>query len=130
MTRKLVTLKPRVGQMAGSRVVTLTRGSWRAGVTSSTARGYGYAWQKLRSEHLVKHPHCVYCLRELGMAGWSPPDVVLECAARRIVEPIGTIGDHIIPHRGDRRLLLDPANIQTLCKPHHDSDKQQEEREA
>lgn len=95
---------------------------------SSTARGYGYEWQKLRAEHLAKHPHCVYCLREIGMAGWSTADVVLECAARRIAEPLGTIGDHITAHRGDRRLQLDPDNIQTLCKPHHDSAKQREER--
>ncbi|UYE89842.1 holin [Burkholderia phage PhiBt-E264.1] len=103
-------------------------GSWRAGKSSSTARGYGYEWQQLRAAHLAVRPHCVYCLRALGMAGWLPADVVLECAARGIVEPIGTICDHIIPHRGDRRLLLDPANIQTLCKPHHDSAKQREER--
>lgn len=128
MTRKLTTLKPRVPQMAVARVATMTPGSWRAGTMSSTARGYGYEWQKLRAEHLAKHPHCVYCLREIGMAGWSPADVVLECAARGIAEPLGTIGDHITAHRGDRRLQLDPDNIQTLCKPHHDSTKQREER--
>ncbi|SMG00343.1 HNH endonuclease [Burkholderia singularis] len=128
MARKLETLKPRVGQMVGSRVATATPGSWRAGKTSSTARGYGYAWQKLRAEHLAKHPHCVYCLREIGMTGWAPVDVVLACAARGIAEPIGTIGDHIVPHRGDRRLQLDPNNVQTLCKPHHDGDKQRMER--
>lgn len=109
-------------------MATMTPGSWRAGKTSSTARGYGYAWQKLRAEHLAKHPHCVYCLRAIGMAGWSPTDVVLACAAQGIAEPLGTIGDHITAHRGDRRLQMDPTNIQTLCKPHHDSAKQREER--
>ncbi|KVH78390.1 hypothetical protein WJ41_03090 [Burkholderia ubonensis] len=128
MSKRLTTLKPRVQSMAASRVATMVPGSWRAGKTSSTARGYGYEWQKLRAEHLAKHPHCVYCLREIGMAGWSPADVVLACAVRRIAEPLGTIGDHITAHLGDRRLQLDPTNIQTLCKPHHDSAKQREER--
>lgn len=121
-------LKTRVKQIAGVRVATVVSGSWRAGMSSSAARGYGYAWQKLRAEHLAKHPHCLYCLREIGMVGWSPADVVLACAARGIAEPLGVIGDHITAHRGDRRLQLDPNNIQTLCKPHHDSTKQREER--
>ncbi|KVT81392.1 hypothetical protein WK59_18825 [Burkholderia ubonensis] len=128
MSKKLTTLRFRVQQTAGGRVRTMTPGSWRADKASSTARGYGYAWQRLRAEHLTKHPHCVYCLREIGMSGWSPADVVLACAARGIAEPLGTIGDHIVPHRGDRRLQLDPNNIQTMCKPHHDSAKQREER--
>nr|WP_232435409.1 hypothetical protein [Burkholderia ubonensis] len=128
MARKLTTLKPRVQTLASSRVATAVPGSWRVGKVSSTARGYGYVWQKLRADHLAKNPHCVYCLRELGMAGWSPADVILACAARGIAEPLGTIGDHIVAHRGDRRLQLDPSNVQTLCKPHHDSAKQREER--
>lgn len=125
--KKIRTLRPRV-QLIQSRVIPSGALSWRSGKTSSTARGYGYAWQRLRAEHLAKHPHCVYCLREIGMVGWSPADVVLACAARAISEPLGTIGDHITAHRGDRRLQLDPTNIQTLCKPHHDSAKQREER--
>ncbi|MBH9725126.1 HNH endonuclease [Burkholderia contaminans] len=128
MIRKLTTLKPRVKTLTSARVSAIEPGSWRIGRTSSTARGYGYAWQKLRAEHLAKHPHCVYCLREIGMADWSPAEVVVMCAERGIAEPIGTIGDHITAHRGDRRLQLDPTNIQTLCKPHHDSTKQREER--
>jgi 5-methylcytosine-specific restriction protein A len=36
--------------------------------------------------------------------------------------------DHIIPHRGDERLFWDEANLQTLCKPCHDRDKQREEQ--
>ena len=37
--------------------------------------------------------------------------------------------DHIKPHRGDRLLFWDPENLQTLCKPCHDSTKQREEIE-
>lgn len=128
MKRKLATLKPRIVTLETTRLPTFDRTSWRSGKSGSTARGYGYAWQKLRAKHLAKHPHCVYCLREIGLAGQLTVDVVLACAERGIAEPIGTIGDHIVPHRGDRRLLLDPDNIQTLCKPHHDSVKQREER--
>jgi len=39
-----------------------------------------------------------------------------------------TVVDHIIPHRGDQKLFWDTANWQALCKPHHDRDKQREER--
>lgn len=38
------------------------------------------------------------------------------------------VADHIKPHRGDERLFWDEANIQTLCKPCHDTKKQKEEQ--
>ncbi|MBL9047053.1 MAG: HNH endonuclease [Tabrizicola sp.] len=38
------------------------------------------------------------------------------------------IADHVVPHRGDRALFLDPDNLQCLCKACHDSKKQREER--
>ena len=38
-----------------------------------------------------------------------------------------TIVDHVKPHRGDRRLFFCFENTQSLCKPHHDSEKQQAE---
>ncbi|MCW5758279.1 MAG: HNH endonuclease [Phenylobacterium sp.] len=38
--------------------------------------------------------------------------------------------DHISPHRGDRALFFDDANVQTLCPPHHNSAKQRQERAA
>lgn len=38
--------------------------------------------------------------------------------------------DHIEPHKGDRVKFFDPNNVQTLCKPCHDSDKQRQERGA
>jgi 5-methylcytosine-specific restriction endonuclease McrA len=37
---------------------------------------------------------------------------------------VATVVDHIIPHRGDQALFWDVSNWQSLCKPHHDSDKQ------
>ena len=35
-----------------------------------------------------------------------------------------TVVDHIIPHRGDENLFWERDNWQSLCKLHHDSDKQ------
>lgn len=125
---RLRTLPSRLPSLP-SRVAIVQPGSWRAGKTSSAARGYGYDWQQLRTRHLAEHPHCVFCLRDLGMLDLMPAEVVLACAARGIAEPLGNIGDHITPHRGDDRLRLDPANVQTLCKPHHDGEKARSERE-
>ncbi|WP_144149368.1 HNH endonuclease [Paraburkholderia sp. BCC1884] len=124
---RLRTLPTRLQTMP-SRVAIVEAPSWRSGKTSSTARGYDYAWQKLRGRHLAEHPHCAYCLRDLGMLGMPPADVVLACAARGVAEPLGNIGDHIVPHRGNDRLRLDLTNVQTLCKPHHDSEKARAER--
>ncbi|WP_150587020.1 HNH endonuclease [Pandoraea communis] len=120
---RLKTLGSRLLAMK-SRVAIAEPMSWRAGKSGSAARGYDYAWQQLRAKHLASNPHCVFCLRDLGMSGMSPAAVVLACAARGVAEPLGNIGDHIIAHRGDDRLRLDPTNVQTLCKTHHDSEKQ------
>ena len=31
-----------------------------------------------------------------------------------------TVVDHIVPHRGDKKLFWDQSNWQPLCKEHHD----------
>lgn len=36
--------------------------------------------------------------------------------------------DHVKPHRGDAQLFWCEANLQTLCKGCHDSEKQAEEQ--
>ena len=36
--------------------------------------------------------------------------------------------DHITPHKGDEALFWDQGNLQTVCKPCHDSEKQKQER--
>lgn len=41
-----------------------------------------------------------------------------------------TVVDHIRPHRGDRALFLDPANLQSLCTACHNRLKAQQERGA
>jgi 5-methylcytosine-specific restriction endonuclease McrA len=84
--------------------------SWRADrYLSSTQRGYGYRWQRARAGHLISEPLCRMCKAE----GKLRP---------------ATIVDHIIPHRGDKRLFWDRKNWQSLCTTHHDSTKQAEEK--
>ncbi|WP_321940024.1 HNH endonuclease signature motif containing protein [Paraburkholderia sp. J8-2] len=124
---RLTTIKPRLAT-APQRAQIIQPGSWRAGKTTAAQRGYGADWQRLRLAHLAANPHCVMCLRDLGMTGLKPAEVVLECARRGIAEPLGNIGDHITPHRGNDALRLDPTNVQTLCKPHHDGEKAADER--
>jgi 5-methylcytosine-specific restriction protein A len=68
---------------------------------TAASRGYSSRWQRYRITFLQAHPVCVRC----GEAGR------VEAA---------TVVDHITPHRGDYRLMWDPANHQALCKPCHD----------
>jgi 5-methylcytosine-specific restriction protein A len=63
---------------------------------------YSYAdWKKARIQHLIKNPLCVQCEKEGRL---TPANVV----------------DHIIPHRGDKKLFWDKDNWQSLCKSCHD----------
>jgi 5-methylcytosine-specific restriction enzyme A len=94
-----------------SRYTCIAADSWRAGKSSSTARGYGYRWQQYREQYLAKHPLC-------GM-----------CQARGLVTA-ATIVDHIVPHKGDARLFWGPNNHQSLCKDCHDGPKAAEEAAA
>lgn len=45
----------------------------------------------------------------------------------RAPAPHSPVCDHKIPHRGNAALFRDPANLWTLCKGCHDSDKQGQE---
>ncbi len=38
-----------------------------------------------------------------------------------------TVADHVRPHRGDLDLFLNRDNLQSLCKPCHDSHKKAQE---
>ena len=68
----------------------------------AAARGYDAKWREARALFLRQHPLCVECLKENKI---TPATVV----------------DHIIPHRGDKKLFWDQDNWQPLCKDHHDS---------
>ena len=76
---------------------------------SASQRGYDATWRRLREAHLSKEPLCRMCAH----MGWSIP---------------ATVVDHIKPFRDDWSLRLDPDNLQSLCKEHHDSHKQAEDR--
>lgn len=66
-------------------------------------------WRNLRSNQLDRHPICRLCA---VMGKQTPADTV----------------NHIKPHRGDASLFFDPANLESLCKVHHDSTIQRHER--
>lgn len=66
-------------------------------------------WQKLRTTHLAAEPLCRMC--------WEQDKRATQA----------TICDHIEPHRGNEEAFW-AGPFQSLCKPHHDSDKQRMER--
>lgn len=66
-------------------------------------------WKRLRQWVLSQEPLCRYC----AAAGRT--------TAAEVV-------DHIRPHKGDRKLFYDCRNLQPLCRNHHDSAKQFEEK--
>jgi 5-methylcytosine-specific restriction protein A len=73
-------------------------------------------WARLRREVLARDG---YMCRQTGVA-------VEDGAGGRA--PWSAVVDHIRPHRGDPALFWDPANLQTVCKAWHDSEKQRLER--
>ena len=64
-------------------------------------RGYTYEWRKASKAFIKKHPLCAICFE-------------------RGILTAATVVDHIVPHRGDRKLFWDKTNWQALCKPCHD----------
>ena len=85
---------------SGQRYCEKHRGMHPEESRSSTKRGYGSRWQRARKIFLAAHPLCVECLKEGKYV--KATDV-----------------DHIIPHRGDEKLLWDVSNWQPLCHRHH-----------
>ena len=96
----------------------------------STARGYGYAWQKARAGYLLSHPWCVRCLGEAGIHTADATEAMAQCMAKGIPPPPAQVVDHKIPHRGNQALFWDKVNWQALCSTHHSRDKQKEEAAA
>ncbi|MBD9636096.1 HNH endonuclease [Ensifer sp. ENS07] len=66
-------------------------------------------WKRLRLHQLAQEPLCRFCL---------------------LVEDVteATVVDHVQAHKGSIELFSDPANLQSLCKPCHDSLKQRIDR--
>ena len=63
---------------------------------------YDRRWRRVSKAFLRAHPLCV------------------ECEKRGKLTP-ATVVDHIVPHRGDRKLFWDETNWQPLCKRCHDT---------
>lgn len=76
---------------------------------SAAERGYDSRWRKARSRFLKAHPLCVRCKEE-----------------GKLVK--AAVVDHIVPHRGDRKLFWDEGNWQALCKKCHDTKTMTEDR--
>lgn len=79
------------------------------GRQSAARRGYNNRWRVASKKFLEAHPLCVKCLEE-----------------EKITE--ATVVDHIVPHRGDKKLFWDINNWQPLCKHHHDVKTMTEDR--
>lgn len=78
---------------------------------SASERGYDTAWKKLRASHVAEHPLCEDCLQE------------------GVVNPEQIEVDHVQPFHGkDDPLRLDPNNLRSLCKRHHQLKTQREQR--
>ena len=81
----------------------------RHDVKGTREKGYNSRWRAARTRFLKAYPLCAKCL-ENGC---------LEKA---------TVVDHIVPHRGDRKLFWDESNWQALCKSCHDTKTMTEDR--
>ena len=85
-------------------------GGWRGQRGTSHARGYGWAWQKLRARILARDMHlCQPCER----AGKTTP-------AREV--------DHIVPKA--KGGTDDPDNLEAICIPCHRAKTEREAAEA
>ena len=62
-------------------------------------------WRKLRRAQLQKAPLCKMCL------------------LNNVATP-ATVVDHVVPHHGDWNSFW-TGELQSLCKPHHDTSKRQ-----
>lgn len=94
---------------------TLTATGWCQAHKPKPKRGESVAWhglystrmwQELRGQQLLREPFCQ-----------NPGCRAIR--ARGKPERASAV-DHIVPHRGDRKLFADQKNLQSLCKPCHD----------
>ena len=83
--------------------------TWRSDKRTSSERGYNSKWRKARETYLRSNPLCVMC-KEQGKV------------------EVANVVNHIIPHKGDKALFWDRSNWQAVCKFHHDSTIQRQEK--
>ena len=108
---KLKTLPPRLGSLP-SRLTTFDTGDrgraqanpWRAWYNTTR-------WRRLRWSILLRDG---FTCQWPGCGRIEPNSSLL-------------VADHKRAHRGDERMFWDESNLQTLCKPCHDSRKQRAE---
>lgn len=89
----------------------------------SKQRIYNSRWDKARLSFLKSHPLCVMCHRQ-GRA--VAAEVVDHIKPHRLKEAINAGSQEEIAKA--QKLFWDKANWQPLCKQHHDSTKQREEK--
>jgi hypothetical protein len=65
-------------------------------------------WRAVRAHRMAKDKSCRMCL-QMG------------------IKTEAWLVDHIVPHRGDRKLFFDYQNTQVLCDTHHSGLKQRAE---
>jgi len=68
---------------------------------SATARGYDWEWRRLSKAYVRAHPLCANPTGNQACTG------------------VAVLADHVVPHRGNDRLRLDPRNLQGLCRSCH-----------
>lgn len=101
--RRLSSLPPRLDKAPGKLASTATAGSGfsRSDGRSSTARGYGADWRRVRAAVLAAEPLCRFCAAEGRVTAATEVDHV---------DAFHGLAD---PKR------LDPANLRPLCQPCH-----------
>lgn len=67
---------------------------------TAAERGYDHKWRKARLAFLQANPLCKHCMENNKLT-----------EATRV--------DHIVPHRGDKKLFWDRKNWQPLCESCH-----------
>lgn len=93
-------MKPPVHRPFGARTERERKAEYDKRRPSSWKAGYNSRWNRLKDAYKAKHPLCEACEKE-GVT--MPMDEV----------------DHIIPHKGNKALMYDETNLQSLCRPHH-----------
>jgi 5-methylcytosine-specific restriction enzyme A len=130
---RVATLKPAVT------TATADDESWRS-ATAPWRKWYKTArWQTLRLGAIWRdRATCAKCgttdtnaASFATAAGPAPTRQALSIfGALLTASPTTWVADHTEPHRGDSAAFWDAGNIQCLCKPCHDRDKQREEAAA
>lgn len=62
----------------------------------------------LRPQQLAREPFCRECTRKARLTG-----------DQHLLRVPATDVDHIVPHRGNKKLFTAPGNLQSLCHPCH-----------